>query len=347
MVDVDWQKLGWTKRAWTKPGIIVGIAAIIVTVILSMPIMGEEPDQEKIYKEIEVMLNEKVTIDIQKITKVLNNKVMQEPLRSQDLINNDIIYCWTDEFNTKCDELEELRPDISYSDYAFIFLFPGQTIIAENEKIQIKDCVIEMISIEPMTVIELENEWNDRQWCMHQSGYYLTDQYIPRGKSGINVNSLSMRYVDSSNSMLGLVTAYNFEKQIRDHMDKSEYDKFNVILLDNSNCVSAAVSKVNGSLTTFMDKGIWQLYQTATGQVLIERFNSTDPIRGTNCPNPQYIMDNAESIHITVPNSNVDNPSKLDGEYAVFEMNPLPENKFSAQKNAKIFHNWKLLVSKN
>ncbi len=158
-----------------------------------------------------------------------------------------------------------------------------------------------------------------------------------------------MKYRDFNGDTLGIVNAYNLEKFIDIYVKDSDFSTFNVILLDNQNCVAAAVSKTNGDTTKHMDKNIWQISDEIEPNTFeISKKNIRNEIENTNCGNEfsDYALDPFTFVHIVA----IENPglgfSKLDGKYSTFEMKPITDGEAN-EDNVHIFENWHLLVSTN
>ena len=169
----------------------------------------------------------------------------------------------------------------------------------------------------------------------------MTDQYNPRNKSTINVNSLLLEYHDSNTDKLGIVNAYNLEKFIGSSVQKNALSSFNVILFDDKNCVAAAISKTK-DIAIHMDESIWELSNVKDDVFQI----SEDVDNDTNCRNELagHNLDAHEYVQI-VSNENSDvETSKLNGKYLVVEMDPLTHQELGITKPTDIFQDWHLLV---
>ncbi|QMU54661.1 MAG: hypothetical protein GKS07_07145 [Nitrosopumilus sp.] len=349
---------------WTKPANLIAITGIIVSVILTVSayyLSSEEPEPlptgkmpserplfvDKIHTDIDNLLSKQISSDVDILLEFTKNENIQSPFTLDDMKNNNIVFCKDTQNNLKCDSLDDLRFNkLIFSPYTLIFISP-QEANTNSGIVSIESCVIEWISIDSHDVVTIENKWDDRQWCTHSDAISMTDQYIPRGKSQINVNSLSMKYETAGGIDAGLVIAYHFEHLIEDYVMKSQIDTFNVILLDASNCVSGAVSKMNGKTTEHLDSKLYRL----TGDVekdmmVIKEWTSTDDIEKTNCPSDPYTLDPKNEISLNVKENSDDASSKLDGNYYVYEITTIRAKDIGNQSgDVNMFKDWKLLVS--
>ena len=304
-------------------------------------------------------------------TELTKSEVMQVPFTLDDYKDDTIGFCDDKHESDKCRALEPIRGTPKHSPYTFIFPHKGQTIKTPTEDFKIQDCIIEIISITPVDVINMENKWNDRDWCKDEYQILLTDQYVPRGKPDINVNSLSMRYSDSNNVRLGFVNAYNFDTMISDLISTSS-DSFNVILLDEHDCVSAAISKSDkGTYSSLDNDGLWKL--TKKGEKLvIESIVTENYLEGLvtdvtkhpltenqkeefNCPKdePKLNLPISEKdyyeLSLNLKEEQGIESSVLDGNYYVFPVKHLSETDLTSNgvkvDDVKIFDNWTMLIS--
>ena len=344
-------------KNWTKLGALTGIVGIITTLTIAILISYDWdqtiiPDavSNDIHSDIENLLFEQLSSDIDILLAFAEDDNIKSPFTLEDMKNNDIIFCENEKINLKCDSLRDLRTTIlTFSPYILIFIYPQENIDTESGTISVRDCIIELISIDGHDVVEIENKWNDRQWCTHDDAISMTDQYIPRGKTGINVNSLSMRYNDSDHVRSGLVIAYHFEKLMEKYAMDSPVTTFNMVLLDKSNCVSGAVSKTNGKTTIHLDENLYRLTQKVENQMEIKEWTSTDEIDKTNChfSETKYQLDSRSYIHLEVKENLTDNfTSKLDGDYFVYEIATIDTEEVKNESgDVNIFQDWKLLIS--
>jgi hypothetical protein len=139
-------------------------------------------------------------------------------------------------------------------------------------------------------------------------------------------------------------------------------DSSNVILLDDHNCVSAAISK-DGSI--LFDKGLWQVNKIGENVIIesilseneIDGFVkrnmkdlSEDEIKKFNCSNEsEYSVDSEPYVKITIKDPSV-NDHILDGMYHVFEIDSivdqsLIEANIPKGRSTEIFDDWHILVS--
>ena len=344
-----------TRSAWIKPSVIVGIIGIVVAVIgimLSNPSIisgpesapGPEPptkDEAKIIaNEIKEMLHDKVIDDVRIIRDNLNSGEIQAPFDPVVIENDEFLSCNNEPVrDIKCSVLEDIV-DKTDSEYAFLFYYPGKEIANTTKKTSL-DCIIEISTLNSVDVLNITNNWNDRQWCNSQESVLMTDQYNPRNKSTINVNSLLLEYHDSNTDQLGIVNAYNLEKFIATLVNKNTLSSFNVILFDDKNCVAAAVSKTK-DVVIHMDGSIWELSNVQDNIFQI----SEDLDNDTNCRNELagYNLDAHEYVEITSNENSNSETSKLNGKYLVVEMDPVTHQELGITKPTDIFQDWHLLV---
>ncbi|QMU54662.1 MAG: hypothetical protein GKS07_07150 [Nitrosopumilus sp.] len=301
-----------------------------------------------IANDIKVNLHKKISEDIYVIRSGFEGNEIQKSFDSKYIIDDTFISCGDeDESHTKCEKLKDVKSFIE-SKYAFIFYYPNM-MINNSDKMTSEDCIIEISTLNSVRTKNIENKWNDRQWCNSEKSILMTDQYNPRNDPSMNVNSLLMKYRDFNGDTLGIVNAYNLEKFIDIYVKDSDFSTFNVILLDNQNCVAAAVSKTNGDTTKHMDKNIWQISDEIEPNTFeISKKNIRNEIENTNCGNEfsDYALDPFTFVHIVA----IENPglgfSKLDGKYSTFEMKPITDGEAN-EDNVHIFENWHLLVSTN
>jgi len=302
-----------------------------------------EVEKRRIATDISEMLHDKITNDVLFIQKELNSKEIQEPFDWKVLHDNKFISCGDEGIsNIKCPILKQIS-DKTNSEYAFIFYYPDR-IINNTEIKTNSNCIIEISTLNSLVVMDVINEWNDRQWCNSTESILMTDLYHPRNKPTINVSSLFIEYADSNGDKLGLVNAYNLEKSIGKKMIGDYLPTFNLILLDDKNCVAAAISKTNGDTTIHMDEGIWQLTE--------EKINDTlnifeDEHSDTNCDQSlkEYNLDAIENVDLTVTENSKDETSKLDGTYSIFELTEVTNKDLGTKTQIDVFHDWHLLVS--
>lgn len=337
---------------WIKPGVIVGIIGVIVAIIgvtgLPNPIPPPDDDLQKtIADEIQTRLNDKIKNDALLMLSQTEDPVMMDPFHLTSLKNDAFTYCETEESHDKCELMLEIRKETD-SQYVFIFPYPNRVISEGESEYTISHCVIEIIAIDSQRLEGIDNNWDDREWCEPYYLSLLTNQYVPRGMPVVNVNSLVITYFDSEQVRWGIVNAYHLENLLDEFMKDYEHDTFNVLLLDSFNCVSGAVSKVNGITTTHLDEGLWQL-DTLGNKIIIKSLNTELNNQSTNCPkDSEFNLDAKDFYQITVnENSGSINTSKLNGEYQSFEIREEVTSKDldMLPNSVRILHDWHLLVS--
>jgi len=325
--------------------------------------------------KIQKGLHNKITKSIVDFTEFTESEVMQVPFTLDDYKDDTIGFCNEKHESNKCRDLEEMRDGQPHSPYTFIFPVRGQPIETQTEDFKIQDCVIEIISITPGKVKEMENKWNDRDWCKDEYQILLTDQYVPRGKPDINVNSLSMRYSDSNDIELGFVNAYNFDDMISNlisNLIPLPSDSFNVILLDEHDCVSAAVSKSDTGINYPIDNdGLWKFDRT-DGKLIIDNIVTEKHLEGLvanvlehpltenqkkefNCPKdePKLNLDSFENnyyeVNLNLKGKQGSESSILDDNYYAFSVEPLSKSILTRNgvevTDVKIFEDWTILIS--
>ena len=297
--------------------------------------------EREIASNISEMLHKKIKTDIENIQTHLNSNEMQLPFDPVVFDNDKFFSCNEEVPNDKCPILFKIWEETG-SAYAFLFYYPGEKINNTNKKTS-EYCIIEISTLNSVTTNNVENKWNDRQWCNSEESTLMTDLYHPRNKPMINVNSLLMEYRDSNNNRLGLINAYNLEELIAKSMKEYSLQTFNVLLLDDKNCVAGAVSKTKGDITIHMEKGIWQLSNEKTDNAL---HIFQDVYSGANC-NQNYAeqdLDDLKEVEVTVGDISEGNISKLGKRYSTFEMKPVTDKDLN-MANVDIFQDWHLLVS--
>jgi len=305
------------------------------------PPIRSDPEEKRIATEILEMLHDKIKKDVLIIDGYLASDEIQTPFDPKVFDDNKFFTCNEGFSNDKCPILFKIWEETE-SAYAFLFYYPGEQIANTNKKTS-SDCIIEISTLNSVVTRDITNQWNDRQWCNSDESILMTDLYHPRNKPMINVNSLLMEYRDFNNDRLGIVNAYNLEESIKNNMEDDYLSTFNVILLDDKNCVAAAVSKTDDFTAVHMEKGIWQLSN--------EKTNSTfrifeDTHNETNCNQDylEYNLDALKTIDITIDGISEGEISKLSKRYTIFEMKPVTD-KDLGRVNVDIFQDWHLLVS--
>jgi len=362
------EKLQWIMLSLS----IIGAIGAIVTIYLADIFPPDDIEWAESMKfQIQKGLHDTIIEDIRDFTDLTKSEAMQKPFTLDDYKDDVIGYCGDGEKSDKCLALDGPRSAPQHSSYTFIFPVKGQHIEPDTDNFKIQDCVIEIISITSTDVKDMENKWNDRDWCKTAYQILLTDQYVPRGKPDINVNSLSMRYSDSNDVKMGFVNAYNFDSMVSELISDSS-DSFNVILLDENNCISAAVSKSDKGIHSNIDNdGLWKL-TNQEGKLIIDNIvtekyledlveNVTEhPLtekqkEAFNCPENEEKLflgfSENEKIEVSLNLKGVQGikSSVLDDEYYVFQVEPIEEDAITSKgikvNDVKIFDNWTMLIS--
>ena len=307
---------------------------------LSITIIPDTNIEREIASNLSDMLYKKIKTDVSVIKENLISIEMQTPFDPAVLDDNKFFTCYEDVPNDKCPILFKIWRETG-SAYAFIFYYPNE--IVHTSKKTSEDCIIEISTLNSVITNNVENKWNDRQWCNSEESVLMTDLYHPRNKPMINVNSLLIEYRDSNKDRLGLINAYNLEELIANNMKEYSLSSFNVILLDEKNCVAGAVSKTKGDITIHMEKGIWQLSNENTDGTF-HIFHDVYSESNCNQNYAEYDLDDLEYVEVTVGDISEGRISKLDEKYAVFEMTPVTDKDLD-MTNVDIFQDWHLLVS--
>jgi hypothetical protein len=302
------------------------IFSSIVFLVFSTPISSEEL---LLQKEVENTVD---TMDIEvknaafMIYETSKNDIMRQPLLTTHTENFPIMI--PENYYEEKPRIDMIKTLVDGMDVLhYLFVVPPETW---SDNLQCRLYVIYPVGA--LIPGEAPDFLQQRDWCENKADFemYLSSAYYSRGQKQI-VTTMIIPMLDDDLQKVGyLAGAINFNKILKESIEKSQISNFGYILIDHDNCIVATKYKTDSTIGDIVP--FRELYNFNSGTIDLASSN-------VSCKNKNSILNPQGQIQMMSDEHSQFNDWKYDSVF----LNQLEITKPEIDTN-NIFENWKLIV---